>query len=116
MNYPCHPRNPWLKKVSVRKSSSWQFHRLFQRELKLIRERPFHVVRDGVGFDGALRRFWVDDEKRRLRQIAQVIDDDFLLLGIIEIKAAHHNAIDNLAGRRPALRWRSSNSGRWCRR
>src|SRR5439155_5204169 len=87
---------------------SWQFYRFAQSELKLIRERPLRVVRDGVGFDDALRRFWIENKKGRLRQIAKVIDDDLLLFGIIQVKPAYPDAIDRLfsGDRGFAPRWR----------
>src|SRR6266436_5595657 len=115
MNYPCHLCNPWLNlESSVRKTASWQFHWFPQRQLKLIWERPLSVVRHGVGFDHPLWSSWIDSKKRRFRQVAKIIHDDFLLFGIIEIKAAHEEAIDDLAARRSAFRWRSSNTGHLC--
>src|SRR5437868_13149925 len=115
MNYPCHLCNPWLNlESSVRKAASWQFHWFAQRQLKLIWECPFRIVRHGVRFDHPLWSSWIDSKKRRFRQVAKVIDDDFLLLGIIEIKAADQEAIDDLAGRSPSSRWRSSNTRRLC--
>jgi len=73
---------------------SRHFHRFAQGELKLERERPFGVVRDGVGFYKTLGRLRIDGKKRRLREIAEVIDDDFLLFRIPEVQAAKINAID----------------------
>src|SRR5215467_2618618 len=58
---------------------SWHFHRFAQRKLKLIRKGPFGVGRDRIGFDEALGRLCVHGKERRVRKIAKVIDDDFLL-------------------------------------
>ena len=80
---------------------SWysvSFHGIFtglrERKLKLKRERPFGVVRDGIGFYEALRRLRIDSKERRVREIPEVIDDDFLLFRIPEVQAAHVNAVD----------------------
>src|SRR6266542_930663 len=67
-------------------TTSWQFHRLAQRELELIGESPFRVVGNRIGFNHALRSFGIDNKQRRLRQIAKVIDHDFLLFRIIQVK------------------------------
>src|SRR5437879_2076288 len=91
-------------------TTSWQLYRSAQRQLKLIRERPLRVVRDGVGFDHTLRGFWIGNKKRRLREIAKVIDDDFLLLGIIQVKAANDDAIDQFPSGSRGSRHRSGRS------
>src|SRR4030095_14685262 len=75
-------------------TTSWQFHRLSQGKLELVRERPFRFVWHGVRFDHALRSFLINNEKRCARQVTQIIDDDFLLLWIIKVKTAHQDAID----------------------
>ena len=67
---------------------SWHFHRFAKRKLKLKRERPFGVVRDGVGFYKTLGRLRIDGKERRVREIPEVIDDDFLLFRIVEVQAA----------------------------
>src|SRR6266705_6500076 len=54
-------------------TTSWQFHRLAQGELKFIGESPLRVVGNGIGFNYALRSFRIDDKQRRIRQIAKVI-------------------------------------------
>ena len=68
--------------------SAEAFHGIFtglrKRKLKLKRERPFGVVRDGVGFYKTLGRLRIDGKERRVREIPEVIDDDFLLFRIIQ--------------------------------
>src|SRR2546430_6528201 len=64
----------------------------------------------------SLRSSWINIEKWRLRQIAKVVDDDFLLFGIIQVKPAYHDAVDYLTGTSPAFRWRSGNDRRRSRR
>src|SRR5438477_7952556 len=54
----------------LRKTGSWQFHGLAQYELHFVRERPLGVVWHGVGLDHALGSFWIDNKKRRARQVA----------------------------------------------
>src|SRR2546430_13464319 len=39
----------------------------------------------------SLRSSWINIEKWRLRQIAKVVDDDFLLFGIIQVKPAYRS-------------------------
>ena len=73
---------------------SWHLHRFAQCELKLKRERPFGIVRDGVGFYKTLGRLRVHDKERRVREIPEVIDDDFLLFRIPEVQAAKINPVD----------------------
>src|SRR5262249_12974653 len=84
MNYPCHP---WLKRTSR------HFHRFAKGKLKLKRERPLSVVRDGVRFYKALGRLRIDCEERRLCEIPEIVDDDFLLFWIPKIQAAHVDAV-----------------------
>ena len=73
---------------------SRHFHRFAKRKLKLKWERPFGVVRDGVGFYKTLGRLRIDGKERRVREIPEVIDDDFLLFRIIQVQAANINPVD----------------------
>src|SRR6266550_212859 len=82
-----------LSLLNVR-TLSWHLRRFAKGELELKRERPVGVVRDGIGFYETLRRFRIDSEEWRVRKIAEVIDDDFLLFRVPEVQAAHVDAVD----------------------
>src|SRR5260370_8873326 len=97
-------------------TSSWQFHRLTKIELQLVGKRPLSVVGNRGRFDHTLRLIWIDIEKGQARQIAKVIDDDFLLFWIINIETPHINAIDHRAAWADGFRSRSSCRCGWARR
>src|SRR5215475_462430 len=74
--------------------SSWHFHRFAKGKLKLKRECPFGIVRDGARFYKTLRGFRIDCKEWRFREISEVIDNYFLLFRIPEIQTTQVNAID----------------------
>src|SRR6266571_8466235 len=73
---------------------SWHLHRFLERKLKFKRERPLGIVRHQVGFYETLGRFRIDNEEWRVREVPEVIDNDFLLFRVPEVQAAHVNAVD----------------------
>src|SRR5438309_11583159 len=90
-------RSETFPAIDFRGTSSWQFYRLSQIETQLVGKRPLSIVRDG-GLDHTGLIVRVHREKWRADQIAKIIDDNFLLLRVKQIKAAHQNPIDCRAG------------------
>src|SRR5438477_9276371 len=98
--------------VSSMVQSSWHLHRFLECKLKFKRERPLGIVRNQVGSYEALRRFRIDSEEWRVREVPEIIDNDFLLFRVPEVQAAHVNAVDCTGSRASCCRARGGGGRR----